>query len=224
MALIASRITAEAARGSSPWSPAPTRTTTRSSPGGRPRRSRRSRKLPGNVSLETMLTEIAKLDAVRAIGLPGAVRRCRAEGRGRLAGAGGGGVAVSPAQPSGGDAVTLLAALLHCREREITDTLVELLISTVHRISARAEKKVTEQLINAFKRVSGKENILFKVAEASLGDPGRTGARGGVPGGVRRRGDAAGAGARVQDHGPDLPAHRADHAEGLLHQPLPAPG
>ncbi|WP_185303019.1 hypothetical protein [Streptomyces finlayi] len=67
--------------------------------------------------------------------------------------------------------VTLLAALLHEREREITDTLVELLISTVHRIGARAEKKVTEQLINAFKKVSGKENILFKLAEASLGTP-----------------------------------------------------
>ncbi|MFE3204781.1 hypothetical protein [Embleya sp. NPDC059237] len=60
--------------------------------------------------------------------------------------------------------VTLPAALLHEREREITDTLVELLISTVHRIGARAEKG-TEQLINAFKKVSGKENILFKLAE-----------------------------------------------------------
>jgi hypothetical protein len=41
--------------------------------------------------------------------------------------------------------VTLLAALMHEREREITDPLVELLISTVHRIGARAKKKVTEQ-------------------------------------------------------------------------------
>lgn len=32
--------------------------------------------------------------------------------------------------------LTLLAALLHVRERELTDTLVELLISTVHRIGA----------------------------------------------------------------------------------------
>ncbi|MER7743334.1 hypothetical protein ABTX34_34400 [Streptomyces sp. NPDC096538] len=48
--------------------------------------------------------------------------------------------------------VTLLSALLHEREREITDTLVERLISTVHRIGARAEKKVTEQLVNASRR------------------------------------------------------------------------
>ncbi|MEV0322690.1 hypothetical protein ACIBKX_33555 [Streptomyces sp. NPDC050658] len=33
------------------------------------------------------------------------------------------------------------------------------------------EKKVTEQLVNAFKKVSGKENILFKLAEASIGEP-----------------------------------------------------
>lgn len=48
---------------------------------------------------------------------------------------------------------------------------MELLIATVHRIDARAHKKVTEELINAFKRVDGKENLLFKIAEAALSDP-----------------------------------------------------
>ena len=57
--------------------------------------------------------------------------------------------------------VTLLAALVRQREREITDTLVELLIATVHRIGARAERRVTNELINAFRKVTGKENILF---------------------------------------------------------------
>ncbi|MGI5326963.1 hypothetical protein [Actinomadura nitritigenes] len=41
----------------------------------------------------------------------------------------------------------------------------------VHRIAARAEQKVTKELINAFKRVTGKENILFHIAEASLAVP-----------------------------------------------------
>jgi len=67
--------------------------------------------------------------------------------------------------------VTLLAALVHQREREITDTLVELLIATVHRIGARAERRVTNELINAFKKVIGKENILFSIAEAALSAP-----------------------------------------------------
>jgi hypothetical protein len=42
----------------------------------------------------------------------------------------------------------LLAALLHEREREVTDTLVDLLIATVHRIGARADKRVTDELRN----------------------------------------------------------------------------
>ncbi|WP_211265904.1 hypothetical protein [Actinacidiphila oryziradicis] len=53
----------------------------------------------------------------------------------------------------------------------MTDCLVDLLIATVHRIRARAEQKVTNELINAFKRVSGKENLLFQIAEASLAKP-----------------------------------------------------
>ncbi|MFF2518261.1 Tn3 family transposase [Streptomyces sp. NPDC058086] len=127
---------------------------------------------PGNVSLETMLTEIDKLLAVRAIGLPpdlfvDVAPKVVAGWRARAAVESPSHLRTHPVPLR----VTLLAALLHEREREITDTLVELLISTVHRIGARAEKKVTEQLINAFKKVSGKENILFKLAEASLGAP-----------------------------------------------------
>jgi hypothetical protein len=41
----------------------------------------------------------------------------------------------------------------------------------VHRIDARAHKKVTDELVNAFKRVDGKENLLFAIAEAALARP-----------------------------------------------------
>lgn len=131
---------------------------------------------PGNVSLETMLTEIDKLLAVRAIGLPrdlfiDVAPKVVAGWRARAAVESPSHLRTHPVALRVTLRVTLLAALLHEREQEITDTLVELLISTVHRIGARAEKKVTEQLINAFKKVSGKENILFKLAEASLGTP-----------------------------------------------------
>ena len=67
--------------------------------------------------------------------------------------------------------MTLLAALLREREREVTDSLVDLLIATVHRIGARAEQRVTKELISAFQKVTGKENILFAIAEASLERP-----------------------------------------------------
>lgn len=65
----------------------------------------------------------------------------------------------------------LLAALLFQRQREITDTLVELLSSTVHRINVRAEKKVTEAFVAEFTKVRGKSGLLGKIAEASLGAP-----------------------------------------------------
>lgn len=67
--------------------------------------------------------------------------------------------------------MTLLAALLYCREREITDTLVDLLIATVHRINARAERKVVAEFVTELRRVSGKETILFRIAEAALAHP-----------------------------------------------------
>jgi hypothetical protein len=38
----------------------------------------------------------------------------------------------------------------------------------VHRINARAEVRVTNELIKEFKRVTGKENLLFRVAEATV--------------------------------------------------------
>lgn len=152
----------------------------------------------------------------------GSVHRRRAEGRGRLAGAGRGGVASGLRTHPVVLRVTLLAALLHEREREITNTLVELLISTAHRIGARAEKKVTEQLINSFKKVSGKENILFKLAEALLGTPERTVRQvvfPAVSGGEATLRELV---ARVQDPWAGLPADGADHVEGVVLQPLPA--
>ncbi|MGP3965770.1 Tn3 family transposase [Nonomuraea sp. 3N208] len=131
--------------------------------------------MPGNVSLDSMLTEIRKLNAIRAIGLPTGLfadvaPKVLAGWRFRAA-------VESPshlrrrARNAPDATVTLLAALLVEREREVTDNLVDLLIATVHRVGARAERKVTEELINAFKRVSGKENLLFTIADASLTKP-----------------------------------------------------
>lgn len=51
----------------------------------------------------------------------------------------------------------LLAALCWQRNQEITDSLVDLLIQLVHRIGARAERKVEEVYVQELKRVIGKE-------------------------------------------------------------------
>ena len=53
----------------------------------------------------------------------------------------------------------------------MTDSLVELLVETVHAIGARAERRVEQQVINEIRKVSGKNNLLFEIANASLAQP-----------------------------------------------------
>ena len=65
----------------------------------------------------------------------------------------------------------LLAAFCHLRGQEITDNLVDVLIETVHRIGAKAEQRVERELIEDLKRVSGKNGLLFQLAEAALAHP-----------------------------------------------------
>ena len=67
--------------------------------------------------------------------------------------------------------LTLLAAFCHVRGREITDSLTELLIITVYRIGAKAERRVEGELVADLKRVAGKPGLLFKLAAASLAKP-----------------------------------------------------
>ena len=67
--------------------------------------------------------------------------------------------------------LTLLAAFCHVREREIADSLTDLLITTVHRIGTKAEKRVEGELITDLKRVAGKPALLFKLAATSLAKP-----------------------------------------------------
>ncbi|MGH3096214.1 MAG: Tn3 family transposase [Streptosporangiales bacterium] len=127
---------------------------------------------PGNVSLNTMRTEIAKLGAIRALGIPAGVFADIAPkvvaGWSERAGM------EAPSHLRAHDdpiTLTLVAALLHTRSRQITDTLVELLIAAVHRIHAHAEQKVTREFVAELKRVSGKENILFHISEAAMRSP-----------------------------------------------------
>ncbi len=129
---------------------------------------------PGNVSLNTCQSERRKLDWIRAVGLPSGLfadiaPKIVAGWRARAA-------VESPSHlrndHSDGVRWTLLAAYLHCREREITDGLAELLIATVHRINARAETRTREQFAaDIARKVTGKENILFSIAAAAAERP-----------------------------------------------------
>lgn len=129
---------------------------------------RKIKSSPGAVSLATMLGEIGKLTALVSFGLPDGLfadvaPRVVREWRDKA-------MTESPSH-NRSHPLELQVALLYCRGREITDALVHLLLSTVHRIGARAERRVTSQLVNAFKRVQGKEGLLFRVADASLAHP-----------------------------------------------------
>lgn len=127
---------------------------------------------PGRASLESIQEEIGKLERLRSLHLPADLF-----------------VALSPSvlrdyrqrasveepyelrrHPAPLRA-TLLAAYCHLRSHEITDNLADLLIDTVHRIGARAEQRVERELIEDLKRVAGKNNLLFQLAEATLTHP-----------------------------------------------------
>lgn len=130
---------------------------------------------PGRLSLNTMLDEITKLEAIRALELP----------EGLLGDVAGKVVASWRARAAVQDPSHLralasearwsvLAALLVLRQQEITDNLVELLMSTVHTIGARADRRVTEEMVSSFKRVRNKQHMLHRVAEAALDRPDET--------------------------------------------------
>jgi hypothetical protein len=126
----------------------------------------------GDVSLKSVLVEIDKLEAVRSFRLPANLFRDVApkvvkEWRDLAMVESPSHVREHPVQLQ----QAMLAALLFCRQQEVTDALVTLLVSTVHRIGARANRRVTTQLVNEFKKVTGKENLLFRVAEAAVGRP-----------------------------------------------------
>ncbi|MFZ0255073.1 MAG: Tn3 family transposase, partial [Gammaproteobacteria bacterium] len=127
---------------------------------------------PGPVTLDTLLQEIEKLNRLRSLNLPPGLfvgvsakvlqayqQRAAVEEPYELR-------RHPPALR-----ITLLAVFCRRRMETLTDTLVELLINLIQRIGARAERKVEKELLEDFKRVSGKTGLLFKIAEASLDKP-----------------------------------------------------
>jgi TnpA family transposase len=127
---------------------------------------------PGRPSLASMQYELAKLNLIRGIGLPADLferasprdlERCRRR--------------VSVEAPHelrrhpDATRITWLAAFVYLRTRSLTDDLVDLLIETIHQIGARAERKVERELLDDLKRVTGKQNLLFELAEATLAKP-----------------------------------------------------
>src|SRR5690606_5530610 len=63
---------------------------------------------------------------------------------------------------------TLLSAFFWSRQQEITDSLVEMLITTIHNINGQAERRVNREILQEIKKVRGKNNILASLLEALL--------------------------------------------------------
>jgi len=126
----------------------------------------------GPVSLESVLQAIDRLEALRDLNIPTGIlqginpklikryqHRARTENAWELR--------RHPAK------ICYPLLVFYCvpREGEITDRLVELLIQVIHKISARAERKIVSELINSITKVQGKTTLLFRIAEAVLEDP-----------------------------------------------------
>lgn len=127
---------------------------------------------PGPVGLETFLTEIEKLKRIHNVGLPSELfkgispkliktyrHRASTETPYHLR------------QHPPAIRYTLMSAFCIQRTQEITDNLIELLISIIQRIGTRAERRINKELVKDFKEVTGKTNILFRIAEVAVAEP-----------------------------------------------------
>ena len=127
---------------------------------------------PGNASLKNILAETAKLECIRKVNLPHELfkdlpykilRRYRDR------------VITEPARElrrhPDNICYALFSIFIYVRGREITDDLVDLLIQLVHNISTNAEKTITREIISEIVKVNNKEELLYKIAVASVENP-----------------------------------------------------
>ncbi|UJB73025.1 Tn3 family transposase (plasmid) [Acaryochloris sp. 'Moss Beach'] len=127
---------------------------------------------PGRLGLKSLFQEIEKLQSIRQIELPAdlfesyspkLIEQYRRRASADLAG-------LLRRHPQT-IRYTLIASFCHQRVQEITDSLVELLIQIIHRLSINAERRVDRELIANFKRVNNKEALLYRIAAAALANP-----------------------------------------------------
>ena len=127
---------------------------------------------PGPPGLDSLLCEIARLERVLAIGLPAdlfseADEKRVALWRARAAAEHPSWLRVHPQDVR----LTLLAYFCWSRTTEITDSLVDLLLGVVHKMGARADDRVEQELVADLKAVRGKRAILFALAGAAIEHP-----------------------------------------------------
>jgi TnpA family transposase len=65
----------------------------------------------------------------------------------------------------------LLACFIHARTMDVTDDTVRMLLEVIRRIETQTEKRLHRELLQDIKRVAGKVQLLFRVAEAVVDAP-----------------------------------------------------
>jgi TnpA family transposase len=68
----------------------------------------------------------------------------------------------------------LLACFIHARTMEVTDDAVRMLLEMIRRIETQTDKHLHKALLQDIKRVAGKVQLLFRVAEAVVEEPDST--------------------------------------------------
>ena len=127
---------------------------------------------PGKAGIDSIKEAVARLRAVREIGLPAVLfhgvpqklleryaKRASVEEPFELR------RHIAPLR------ATLMAAYLRRRGEELTDHLVDLLIETVHKMGKKAEKRIDDGLGEALLKASNKMAALYRIAKASVETP-----------------------------------------------------
>lgn len=127
---------------------------------------------PGAVGVDTVLGELQKLSSLTSLAVPAGVfdgfsQRVVQGWHDRFDATRPSALSAMPATSR----VTLTAAWVVCRQRRVIDGIVDLLVAVVHKIGAKAERRVEREQLADLRRVNGKTNMLFRLAEASLEHP-----------------------------------------------------
>ena len=130
---------------------------------------------PGRVSLDSVLKEIEKLEFITQLKLPeqqliSLNPKIMSRIRSRVFSETAWELKRHPVHIR----YVLMSIFFYSRRTEIIDGLVELLIQIIHRLSVKAEKKLTKTLMQDFRKVYGKDTLLMRIAEAALNNPDNT--------------------------------------------------
>lgn len=130
---------------------------------------------PGRLSLATVLSTAERLAFIRSLGLPTKLMSLTTpvvleRFRRRVVHESAWAMRQHPSSRRQG----LYALFLACRERELTDSLVDLLIQIIHKIDARAEQKATAEMIHDLGRIYSKDQVLGRIATAAIAEPDST--------------------------------------------------